>query len=116
MTEKSTKRFLLKAMNLSEVFDKSLSGLSKDEKINFFKKYMSGNGKSKGKIYEHIDYDTMPENIVSFRMTHHIMMEEGEDIFNAEIPEYSDGDLELLKAKLSSPDISNEEIWNCSPS
>jgi len=109
-TEKNTKQFLLKVMAMSEVFDKALSPLSKDEKINFFKKYMTGNGISKGKIYEHIDYDSMPEDIVSFRMTHHIMDEEGENVFDVQIPEYTNEDLESLKIKLLNPDISDEEI------
>lgn len=108
----TTKQFLLKVIAMSEVFDKALSDLSKNEKINFFKKYMTGNGKSKGKIYDHIDYDSMPEDIVSFRMTHHIMDEEGEIVFDAQIPEYTDEDLELLKIKLLNPDISDDEILN----
>ncbi len=109
---KTTEQFLLKVISMSEVLDKALSDLSKDEKINFFKKYMTGNGKSKGKIYDYIDYDNIPEDIIAFRMTHHIMDEEGESVFDAQIPEYTDGDLEPLKIKLLNPDISDDEILN----
>lgn len=113
MIEKSAenvKSFLLKVMAMSEFFDKTLSGLSKEEKINFFKKYMTRNGISKGKIYDHIDYDSMPEDIVSFRMTYHIMTEEGDNIFDSQIPEYTNEDLETLRIKLSNIDISDDEI------
>lgn len=109
---KTNNQFLLKVIAMSEVFDKALSTLSKDEKIDFFKNYMTRNGKSKGKIYDHIDYNNMPENIIAFRMTHHIMDEEGENVFDVQIPEYTNEELNSLRVGLSNPDISDEEILN----
>jgi predicted transcriptional regulator len=38
------------------------------------------------------------------------MDEEGENVFDVQIPEYTNEDLESLKIKLLNPDISDEEI------
>ncbi len=60
----NTKSILTKSLTFSDKFEKMLSGLDKNEKIEFYKKYMTTVGKTGGKIYEYIDYDGMPDEIV----------------------------------------------------
>lgn len=100
---------LEKSLLISDKLDKMLSGLDKSGKIDFYKKFMTSKGKTGGYIYKHIDYDSMPEDVVNFRMVSHIISEEGLDVFNQIT--YGDFTPERLKSQLKDRDkIEDSEI------
>ena len=103
----NTKSILTKSLTFSDKFEKMLSGLDKNEKIEFYKKYMTTVGKTGGKVYEYIDYDGMSDEIVNFRMVYHIMEGEGEGVFDEFL--FNKNTPESLKEKLGG-DIEDSQI------